>query len=298
MGGLRPVNVGRSARPGADRPCMSAAAAPQQADNRRVDATEHWAEALSRWAIPPAILAQAQDSPWALPPWAFADATRLALAGAPTPTHLRAAAELSGGGVLLDVGAGAGAASLPLAASVAHIVAVDQSSAMLREMERLAEGRVQVIPVEGVWPEAAERVETADVVICANVAYNVAALDQFVAALTAKARRKVVMELTRVHPQTPLNWLWQHFWDLPRPETPTADDAAQVVRETLDVDVQMELWNGREPLAAEPSPEAVNWLLRRLCLSADHDQELARLLRSKPKAAPAQMVSLWWPGGG
>jgi SAM-dependent methyltransferase len=263
-----------------------------------VDAAASWAEALSRWAIPPEILAQAQESPWALPPWAFADAARLALTGALTPTHLQAAAELPDDGVLLDVGAGAGAASLPLAARVEHIVAVDQSPAMLREMERLAAGRVHVIPVEGVWPEAADQVETADVVICANVAYNVAALDEFVVALTARARRRVVMELTRFHPQAPLNWLWQHFWDLPRPETPTADDAAQVVRETLDVDVQVELWNGREPLAAEPSPEAVNWLLRRLCLSADHDEELARLLRSKPKGAPAQMVSLWWPGGG
>jgi hypothetical protein len=135
-------------------------------------------------------------------------------------------------------------------------------------------------------------------VICANVAYNVAALDKFVAALTAKARRKVVMELTRVHPQTPLNWLWQHFWDLSRPESPTANDAAEVVRETVGMEVEMEPWNGRAPLTSRPGSDQVAWIRRRLCLSADHDEELARLLRLRPADAPTQMVTIWWPGGG
>jgi hypothetical protein len=167
---------------------------------------------------------------------------------------------------------------------------------MLEEMKRLAVGRAHVIPVEGTWPEAAELVDPADVVICANVAYNVAALPEFVAALTAKARRRVVLELTASHPQTPLNWLWKHFWDLPRPQSPTADDAAMVVRETLGVDVSVELWRGREPVTMRVDAETVAWIRRRLCLGASRDVEVARLLRSRPESGSTQMVTLWWPG--
>lgn len=264
-------------------------------DNRRVRAADGWADALSQWAIPEPILAQAPESPWTLPPSAFADAARLALKGSPTPTHRHALEGLPERGALLDVGAGAGAASLPLGGRADHIVAVDQSPAMLREMLLLAEGRVRVIPVSGTWPEAADLVDAADVVICANVAYNVAALPEFVVALTAKARRRVVMELTLFHPQAPLNWLWKHFWDLPRPQSPTADDAAMVVRQTLGVEVDAEPWRGREPLTTRFDPETVAWIRRRLCLSESFDEEVARLLRSRPESGATQMVTMWWP---
>jgi 2-polyprenyl-3-methyl-5-hydroxy-6-metoxy-1,4-benzoquinol methylase len=267
----------------------------QEVDNRGVRAADRWSAALSQWAIPERILSQAPESPWALPPWAFADAARLALKGSPTPTHLRTLEELPEGGALLDVGAGGGAASLPLSGRAALIVAVDQSKAMLAEMMRLTEGRTLVIPVEGTWPDVAELVDPADVVTCANVAYNIAALPEFVVALTAKARRRVVLELTASHPQAPLNWLWKHFWDLPRPQSPTADDAAMVVRETLGVDASVELWRGRDPLTRRVDPETVAWIRRRLCLSASCDEELARLLRSRPESGGAEMVTLWWP---
>lgn len=261
-----------------------------------MSAADSWADALSQWAIPEPILTQASDSPWALPPWAFAEAARLAVTGSPTPTHRHCLEELPEGGALLDVGAGGGAASLPLGGRADHIVAVDQSKAMLEEMMLLAEGRTRVIPVEGTWPKAAELVDPSDVVLCANVAYNVAALPEFIEALTAKAHRRVVLELTATHPQAPLNWLWKHFWDLPRPNSPTADDAAMVVRETLGVDISVERWKGREPLTTRIDPQTVAWIRRRLCLSANRDEEVAQLLLSRPEIGGIQMATLWWPG--
>ncbi|MHB1501071.1 MAG: class I SAM-dependent methyltransferase [Candidatus Dormibacteria bacterium] len=261
-------------------------------------AQDYWTESLAEWALPPEILAQGEESPWALPPWAFAESARLALSRPLTPTHRFALEVLPQGGHVLDVGAGAGAASLPLAERAGEIVAVDQSQEMLREFSGLAADRVPVVTIEGIWPEVARMVAVADVVVCANVAYNVPALGDFVVALTQKAREKVVMELTGAHPQASLNWLWKHFWDLDRPEVPTADDAAAVVREATGLEVAVVAWPGREPLADRFGDEGIAWIRRRLCLPASRDEELAQLLRSHEPPARSAMVTLAWAGRG
>ncbi len=263
-----------------------------------VSAADSWASALAEWAIPGPILAQAEESPWQLRPESFAETARLALLSAPTVTHLRALEELPEGGSVLDVGAGAGAASLPLAARAGEIVAVDRSGAMLQALLVIADGRTHVATVEGTWPQAAALVAAADVVVCANVAYNVPDLGPFVAALAAKARRRVVLELTAAHPQASLNWLWQHFWQLERPGAPTAEVAAAVVRERLGVEVAQERWVRPALRGGRSDPITVAEVRRRLCLTPESDREIAELLRSRAPAAALEMVTLWWPGSG
>jgi 2-polyprenyl-3-methyl-5-hydroxy-6-metoxy-1,4-benzoquinol methylase len=261
-----------------------------------VSAQQEWASGLRSWAIPQQILDSVEESPWALPPEAFAESARLALELPPTPTHRLALESLPDSGVVLDVGSGAGAASLPLAPPAGRIVAVDQSPAMLRELLDLAGSSVKVTAVEGIWPAAAALVEPADVVICANVAYNVEALDEFVLALTEKARHRVVLELTAKHPQQPLNWLWQHFWGLERPEVPTAETAAAVVRETLGVKAETVRWAGRAPLTDRLDDRGLAWIRRRLCLPQVKEAELAALLRSHEPAPVGDLVTIAWPG--
>lgn len=261
-----------------------------------MSAADRWSSALADWAIPERILSQAAESPWDLPPWVFSEAANRSLTLPPTPTHLLINAHLPTGGVLLDVGAGGGAASLPLAAKAGSIVAVDQSPTMLRQFLQLAEGRAAATTVVGHWPEVATQVEVADVVVCANVAYNVSALGDFVEELTHKARRSVVMELTASHPQAPLSWLWKHFWQLDRPTSPTAEDALEVIRERLRTEVQVVTWTGPEPLATAVSPEAVAWTRRRLCLEPGREGEIRDLLLTHPGATPGQMVTLGWRG--
>lgn len=259
-------------------------------------AQDRWAAALSSWALPQEILDQAPESPWRLPPEAFAGAARAALELPPTPTHERALEALPAGGLVVDVGAGAGAASLPLAARASRIVAVDQSSEMLRELLAIAPRRVVVTTVEGTWPEVRPKVEAADVVVCANVAYNVPALDAFVTALTDTARAQVVMELTSSHPQQPLNWLWQHFWGLRRPEVPTAETAVKVVQETVGVEVEVIRWRSRRPRFDPRDPQAIAWVRQRLCLPEARTDELAQLLRSRDPNQETEMVTLVWRG--
>ena len=270
---------------------------PARGDNAQMSAQEEWARALAGWALPPEILDRAPESPWTLPPPAFAAMAVRALSSPLTPTHQRVLEALPAQGTLLDVGAGAGAASLPLASRAGLIVAVDQSQEMLDRMAELARGRVRLQAVKGVWPEAAARVRPADVVVCANVAYNVPELGAFVQALTARARRRVVLELTTRHPQEPLNWLWERFWRLPRPVRPTAEDAAAVVREAVGGPVAEARWQRANHSSSPPDPEEVAWLRRRLCLDPSRDAEVAAALAQRPgEGADREMATFWWEG--
>ncbi len=259
-------------------------------------AADDWAKTLDSWQIPMQILAEAAESPWDLPPQAFAKAARQALARPLSPTHLRALEALPNDGTLLDVGCGAGAASLPLASRAKLIVAVDQSPEMLEQMLSVARNLAEVVTHQGMWPECADDVGGVDVAVCANVAYNVRALGPFVTALTQHSRERVVLELTDRHPQSDLNWLWLHFWTLQRPTLPTASDAAAVIAEALGEGVHSAHWTREEPVLSGLDTDRVAWIRRRLCLPPSREAELAGLLGAAGPEAPTPMVTLWWPG--
>ena len=131
--------------------------------------------------------------------------------------------------------------------------------------------------------------------MCANVAYNVADLGGFVAALAAVARHRVVLEFSARHPQEPLGPLWRHFWGIARPEGPTADDALAVVREATGAPVSTERWERSRAFMGDRGPETVAWVRRRLCLPAEADVEVAEQLDRLAELAPSAMVTLWWP---
>ncbi|MGH8990595.1 MAG: class I SAM-dependent methyltransferase [Acidimicrobiia bacterium] len=259
-----------------------------------------WAEALAQWAIPPEILDHAPETPWGCPTGLFVRSAEEAVApdAARSPTARRALEALPDGGSVLDVGAGGGAASLPLAPPAARITAVDQSAGMLVAFAALAGRRgVDHVEVQGRWPDAAPQVELADVVVCAHVFYNVADLEPFVAALTAKARRRVVTELTAVHPQESLNPLWRRFHGLERPIYPTADDALAVVT-AMGLDAGVERWEAPGRWESAPREELVTFARRRLCLPPERDPEVAEALDEVFLLGPRSLVTLWWDVSG
>ena len=101
-------------------------------------ALDSWSAQLAEWAIPEHILAAAPESPWVLPQAVFvrrADRHLRAPAGA-TYEELRKA--LSPKGTVLDVGAAAGAASLPAGELIEHITAVDVNEGLLTEFAERA----------------------------------------------------------------------------------------------------------------------------------------------------------------
>lgn len=266
-------------------------------------AAERWAAALDGWAIPPEILAQAEASPWEFPPGVFerrADRSIQIL----TPSTRAAREALPSGGGVLDVGCGAGAASLPLAGQASLLAGVDVDPRMLGEFRVRAQATgVRVNAVEGRWPEVFNRVPAVDVAVCHHVAYNVPDLAGFARRLTEKARARVVLELTLHHPRAHLNELWRRFHGLARPARPTADDAEAVLREA-GFAVHREDWTPAEPATwFESTDEAVAWTARALCLRSERHAELRRLLEGSllpwdgmVAQAPRPRATMWWPG--
>lgn len=258
-------------------------------------AADYWARALGEWAIPKEILEAAPEGPWSFPPALFARVAERALADtSPKPSRSRALEALSDGGTVLDVGAGGGAASLPLAPPAARLVAVDQSTGMLETFAATAGSRgVEHQEVEGTWPDVADQVGLVDVVVCHHVAYNVADLVPFVTALSDHARHRVVLELTAQHPQTASSVLWRELHGVIRPTEPTADDAQAVLVE-MGLDVNAEASERPVGDADHDLADIVPFLRRQLCVGPDRDGEIEALIRLHGRTPLGQVVTLWW----
>jgi SAM-dependent methyltransferase len=274
-------------------------------DGQEAGALERWREQLEDWAIPEEILAAAPESPWGCPVGLFRSRARRAGSRPATPSNREAARFLPAGGTVLDVGAGGGAASLPLAGAAGRLVAVDESPAMVAAFLAAAEAAgVPADGVEGRWPEVAGRVAPADVVVCHHVLYNVADLAPFADALTGHARRRVVAELTDRHPLVDLGPLWRRFHDLERPSGPGADDAVAAL-EALGLRVGRRDWESQDRFGFDDFDELVAFTRRRLCLPAGRDPEVAAALLDEGtrqvdgvwvSGQPRRVTTLSWPG--
>jgi hypothetical protein len=142
------------------------------------------------------------------------------------------------------------------------------------------------------------------VVTCHHVLYNVPGLEPFILALSAAARRRVVAEVTAVHPLAALNTLWLTFHGIRRPEGPTADDLIAILS-AMGLSPGEERW--RRPAADDYATFAdlVEVTRRRLCLPPGRAAEVAAALEQAgvDPAHPAdlgssgrELVTIWWNG--
>ncbi|MBN9746371.1 SAM-dependent methyltransferase [Amycolatopsis sp. A1MSW2902] len=262
-----------------------------------------WRDLLAAWAIPDAV--HPPESPWVLPREVFLRRADQQIAAPIGVTYQLAAEALQEPGTVLDIGAAAGAASLPLVgrSNVTAVTALDTDDELLAAFAERAAG-VEHRLLSGRWPDLADEAGVADVVVCGNVVYNVPDLAPFVSALTAAARRRVVVETAARHPLTELNPLWQRFHGIDRPAGPTAGDCLAALAE---VGIEPEVMEWRRP----PEPEyaefasTVDVVRRRLCLPADAAGEVERALLEMgidPEMPPdlgssgRDLVTLVWPG--
>jgi cyclopropane fatty-acyl-phospholipid synthase-like methyltransferase len=261
--------------------------------DERDDANRRWSTLLSRWAIPQALIDAAPASPYFFDPTLFTTAAEEAIARVDDTISDRAAREmLRPGGTVLDVGVGAGAASLRLGAS--RVIGVDTSDAMLAAFaERAARLGIVATVVHGSWPDAAGQVPPCDVVVCHHVAYNVADLASFATALADKAVTRVVVELTAQHPMAWLAPYWEALHGLAQPDGPTADDAVAVL-EGLGFTVHQERWSRRIQMIGETGDEQVARVARRLCLPPDRLDELRGAMSRHPPPPEREVVTVWW----
>jgi hypothetical protein len=261
-------------------------------------AARAWAEALASWAIPDHIAAAAPEPPWTCSPTLFASSAERSMAPdfVPTPSRQKAREALPEGGTVLDVGVGGGAASLPLCPPAGMVVGVDENPGML-EVFAAAADRLGTAhrEVEGAWPAVADRVEAADVVVCHHVLYNVADLGPFAAALTGRARRRVVVELSAEHPLARLNPLWKTIHGLDRPSDPTAAGAVAVLEESgLAPRVEESTVTG--PWGSADRAAIVRFSRRKLCVGPEWDAEIDAVLGDPAERPPRRIVTIWWDG--
>lgn len=264
---------------------------------------EQWRADLAAWAIPERITAAVAESPWVLPRQVFARRADRVSATPAGPSYQRAWAALDPPGSVLDVGSGAGAASLPLLARTTSLTAVDTDGGMLDKLsERSAAAGVTARTVLGRWPEAAADAGPADVVTCHHVFYNVPGIWQFVTALTGSARRQVVAEMTARHPLVSLNELWLRFHGLRRPVAPTAGDLIQIL-EAMGLRPGHETWRSAGGRDYASFDEMVDVTRRRLCLPPERAAEVAAALADSgidpenPEdlgSSGRDVVTIWW----
>ena len=256
---------------------------------------ERWRRALRETAVPDHIRERAPDPSPLLEPERFRwrpeeDARRPV-----RPSRLRALEALPQGGSVLDVGVGGGASCLGLVPRAGLITGVDRLEGMLSAfLDSAREAGVPARAVLGDWPEAADRVEPADVALSHHAMYFVEDVEDFVLALTASARRRVVLELSAHPPTAGLDSLWRSMHGVERPRRTVGDDA-EAVLVSLGLDV------GREDIVLPPqplevTPRMVAFVRRRLFVGEDRDREIADLLRAR-EPQEQRVVALWWPGG-
>ncbi len=270
-------------------------------------ASARWREQLLRWTAPPP-----EDSDPAAPPtdgWrAHADrfrALNTSLRGREEPFVRFLQPWLPPSATVLDVGAGGGRYALPLAERGVRVTAVEPSEGMRGVLAEAASERglnLTIVPQR--WPPAPVEMEAADVVICANVAYDVADLAPFVQALDQTARRLVAVALTLTHPVGHTADLWQQFRGWTVPDGPTYLDVAAVVFET-GIACNVTLLPTAPTLRFADWDAAVAFYRRRLGLRPDavRDAALRDALASTVVAAADALVVqpherqsavIWW----
>lgn len=230
------------------------------------------------------------------------------VSGTENPLVQRVLSLLPPGGTVLDVGAGTGRYTLPIAQHAGKVVAVEPSAEMaahlLQDAEAAGIGNIRLIQQD--WQEVDREEEPADVVLCTHVLYPHADIETWLHTLDAHARVAVVLELMAAWGEPPILLdLWQRFHNEPRVPQPSYVDAYAVLHE-LGVPANVEVYE------TGPSTfwhfadleEAVAAAREHLILpaSADVDEALRTALGgsleregdARVLSSPRVAATVWW----
>ncbi len=242
-------------------------------------AAEQWRRQLEQWAIPDELLARVEESPYGWSQALWKRRSRASEASPESPTVGIVADLLPMPGTVLDIGIGRGRASLPLAQLEHRLIGVDESIEMLEGLsEDAAALGVEVERYQGRWPDVASAVPSADVVMAANVAYNVQDIEPFLQAALDHATVALVLEVTDRHPWAHLGPLYREVHGIDRPDGPTAADLIVVVSEVLGRPSEVHRWERPGQMWFESWEELIDHYGRRLVVPASERVRLRPIL--------------------
>lgn len=194
---------------------------------------------------------------------------------------------------MLDVGCGGGVAAFALTPPASHVIGVDhQADMMAMFIDNAAKFGVTCQTIEGFWPAVADATPSADVVTAHHVVYNVTDIVPFLRALDDHARFRVVIEMPSHHPLASMSEAWRHFWQLERPEGPTASDLVDVLEE-LGIRAQREKWSGATRVE-QNLDQAAHFTRIRLCLPPSREDEVRQFLATQPESSLRELNTIWW----
>lgn len=180
---------------------------------------------------------------------------------------------------VLDIGAGTGGWTLPMARRAALVTALDSSAAMRevlwRKIEAEAAGNIEVRA--GTWPDT--QAELHDHVLAAHSVYGTADLPRFVNAMTATARRNCYLVVTCPLQDSVTTRAARELWGSPRgrPDFVVAYNVMLDMGLTPNVLMDRAGSGATRPVSLA---EALGKLKRLLGIGAmeDHDARLLELL--------------------
>jgi len=270
----------------------------------RTEAREAWREALEAWALPERLAAAVSPLPSPLHLGERSERVD-AEAGVESPTVGLVDELLGPGGSVLDIGAGTGRLSIPLAGRGHRVTAVEPDEAIARALEDAAlRARVEVTRIIGSWPHVAGNAHMHDVCVSAHLVYRVTAIGPFIEAMHRASRRAVVIEMTPKHPGAGLAKYFRALHGIDRPSRPTVDDFARVVEEVAGIVPERRWSSSGPPWRFADLQELLAFYRQRLLVPPARSLEAAALLEPDVRrladgwlvlGEPARdVVAVWW----